>query len=80
MRILVLLGADGRVTGATQAVHDVGRVGRPSAWLTDGPDQRVVEVDVPDEMVPDAQAEPSAVSRFLDELAARVRKASPDRS
>jgi hypothetical protein len=74
MRIQVLLGADGRVTGATRPVHDVSRVGHPSAWLTDGPDQRVVEVDVPDEIVPDPQAESSAISRFLEELAARVKK------
>jgi hypothetical protein len=72
MRILVILGADGRVTGATRPAQDVSRVGHPSAWLTDGPDQRLVEVDVPDEIVPDSHAESSTISRFLDELAARV--------
>jgi hypothetical protein len=74
MMIRVIVQKGGRVAGATKAVRPVeSRVGHPSAWLTAGPNQSLVEIDVPEEIVPPDQADPARIERFFAELADRVR-------
>jgi hypothetical protein len=73
MRLTVIVTQDDRVAGATAGpALPENRIGYPSAQLVAGPGQRLVEIDVPDEVVPRPESDPAQIERFLADLATRV--------
>src|SRR5262245_44919483 len=64
MKITVIVNADGHVTGATAVrARPETRAGHPSAWLVAGPGQRLVEVEVADDVVPHPDSSRAEIER-----------------
>lgn len=74
MKLLVILNAKGGVAGATTLDTAPQSADRPTAKPIAGPGQKLVEIEVPDSLVPRRGAEPEAVRTFLHDLTARLPK------
>jgi len=77
MKVKVILNREGRVARATAGAPPMPLSGHPSGWLVAGPGQRLVELDVPRELVPGPESEPAEVEQFFAELTERVRREGP---
>ena len=80
MKIMVIIGDDGRIAGATvESPRFESRIGYPSASLVAGEGQRLVEVDVPGEMIPGPDAGSAEIEQYLGELVKRVARTKDGR-
>ena len=81
MKLTVIVTREGRIAGVTATgPSPERRVGHPSAWLVAGPGQRLVELDMPDQLVPTPEADAARITRFFNELKTRIRSTRPRRS
>jgi hypothetical protein len=78
MKLTVIVTKEGRVAGATATgPSPESRVGHPSARLVAGPGQQLIELDVPDQLVPPPEADAERLGRFFAELKTRIGTARP---
>ena len=75
MTLTVIVTKEGRIAGVTAGARSAeGRLGYPSAWLVAGPEQRLVELDMPDNEIPQLEADQAVLKRFFADLAVRVQR------
>jgi hypothetical protein len=78
---LIVVTERGRVIGASQIVDAPEYSGEgPRAHLTAGPNQKLVELEVPEKLLPSPESPPHNVAKFLQELEKRLAEHKPKRT